>query len=233
MSDDYYTREDNISSLKFRLTLFFVFFFLAIIGVFIVTSVLQVNTVTRFIGSQLGIPAVQRVSGIIDGDRFEALSKSLDPGDPYYEGKRQEMLLIKEEFNVLYLYTMAPYTDTVYRFIIDGSAPPEDTENFSPLGSEEDISEYGSAFEDTMREKDIRVDRLEQNEDWGNIISVYAPILNSSGDSVGIIGCDLEADAIINWIRSQVLWQVAVVGAFVLLGLAVYLSLIRKINQID
>lgn len=230
MSNDY-TQGSGANSLKFQLTLFFVFFFLAVIGVFIVTSVLQINTVTHFIGSQLGIPAVRRVSGIIDGDRFETLSKSLDPGDPYYVRTREEMLRIKEELNVLYLYTMAPYTDTVYRFIIDGSAPPEDTENFSPIGSEEDISDYGSAFRDTIWEKAIQVDTLEQNETWGNLIAVYAPILNSSGDLVGIIGCDLAADVIIQWIRSQILWQVAVVGVFILLGLVVYLLLIRKINR--
>jgi sensor histidine kinase regulating citrate/malate metabolism len=48
---------------------------------------------------------------------------------------------------------------------------------------------------------------------------------------VGIIGCDLEADTIISWIRSQVFWQVAVVGVFILLGLAVYLFLITRINR--
>jgi sensor histidine kinase regulating citrate/malate metabolism len=49
---------------------------------------------------------------------------------------------------------------------------------------------------------------------------------------VGIIGCDLEADSIISWIRTQIIWQIGVVVIFLLVGLIVYISLIRRINRI-
>jgi methyl-accepting chemotaxis protein len=230
-SDKYEERERNIGSLKFRLTLFFIFFFIAIFAVFIITSVLQVNTVTRFICARLALPTVQKVSDIINGDDFEALSKSLDPGDPYYETMRLRMLAIKRDIDCLYLYTMAPVTDTLYRFIIDGSAPPDDEENFSPLGAEEDVSGYDPAFFRTMQTQTTQLGPIDRDENWGTLISSYAPILNSAGETVGIIGCDLEADSITAWVRVQVLWQVGVVTVFVVLGLMVYLSLLRKINQ--
>jgi methyl-accepting chemotaxis protein len=224
--------EEDVSSLKFWITLFFIFFFIAIFGVFIVSSVLQVNTVTRFVCSQLALPTVNRVAEIIDGDAFEALSLSLDGEDPYYETVRSRMLEIKQQVNCLYLYTMAPVTDEMYRFIIDGSAPPDDEENFSPLGAEEDVSEYDRAFLTTMRTKTLQLGEIDQNETWGSLISVYAPILNSKGEAVGIIGCDLAADSIIEWIRTQVAGQIVVVLAVDLLGLFVYLLLQRKINRL-
>jgi methyl-accepting chemotaxis protein len=218
-------------SLKFRLTLFFIFFFVAIFAVFIITSVLQVNSVTRFICSQLGLPTVEQVQSLIDGDAFDALAKSLDEQDPYYEETRLKMLEIKERVNCLYLYTMAPKDESAWYFIIDGSAPPEDEENFSPLGSEEDISAYEPAFFDTINTQSIQLGRVDRTEDWGTVISTYGPIFNSSGKMVGLIGCDLEGDSVAAWIRTQVFWQLGVVVLFVIFALTVYILLLKKINR--
>jgi methyl-accepting chemotaxis protein len=220
------------ANLKFRLTLFFIFFFVAIFGVFIITSVLQVNSVTRYICSQLGQPTVEQVQALIDGDAFEALADSLDEEDPYYEEARLQMLEIKERVNCIYLYTMAPKDDTTWRFIIDGSTTPEDEENFSPLGSEEDISGYESAFFETINRQSIQLGQVDRTEDWGTVISTYGPIFNSAGKMVGLIGCDLEGDSVAAWIRTQVFWQLGVVVLFIAAALSVYLLLIRKINRI-
>jgi methyl-accepting chemotaxis protein len=229
--EDHELKEKNISSLKFRVTLFFVFFFMAIIGVFIITSVLQVNSVTRYICSQLGQPTVEQVQALVDGDAFEALVNSLDEDDPYYEKARLQMLEIKERVNCLYLYTMAPMDETIWRYIIDGSAPPDDEVHFSPLGSEEDVSVWDEAFFATIQAKTIQLGSVDYQEDWGTVVSTYGPIFNSSGELVGIVGCDLAGDSIAAWIRTQVFWQLGVVTAFVVLGLIVYLTLLRKINR--
>ncbi|MDR2068398.1 MAG: hypothetical protein LBP71_00840 [Spirochaetaceae bacterium] len=225
-------RRQRIATFKFRITLFVIFFFIAVFGVFVITSVLQISAVTRFICSRIGLPMVDKVSALIDGDAFEALSKSLDPQDPYYTATRLKILEIKQTVNCRYLYTMAPVTASVFRYIIDGSSTPDDEENFSPLGTEEDVSAYDSAFFATLRTKKIQLGVIDINETWGNLISVYAPILNSRGDLVGIIGCDLEADSIIAWIRTQVLWQLGVVFIFAILALSVYFSLVKQLNQI-
>jgi methyl-accepting chemotaxis protein len=232
MSNEFENRRQMIASVKFRITLFVLFFFIAIFGVFVITSVLQISTVTRFVCSRIGQPAVEQVIKFIDGDAFEALSRSLDPQDPYYEEIRKKMLEIKQTINCRFLYTMAPVNTSVYRYIIDGSTTPDDRENFSPLGTEEDISAYDNAFFVTLRTKNIQLGSIDLNETWGNLISVYAPILNSRGDAVGIIGCDLDADPIIAWIKTQVLWQLGVVLIFSLLVLAIYLSLIKRINRL-
>jgi methyl-accepting chemotaxis protein len=220
------------SGLKFRLTLFFIFFFFAIFAVFIITSVLQVNSVTRYICSQLGLPTVEQVRSLIDGNAFEALAASLDKNDPYYEETRLRMWEIKQKANCLYLYTMAPKDESTWRFIIDGSAPPEDEENFSPLGSEEDISGYEAAFFAAINTRSVQLGQVDRTRDWGTVISTYGPIFNSSGKMVGLIGCDLEGDSVAAWIRTQVFWQLGVVVLFVIAALTVYILLIKKINRI-
>jgi methyl-accepting chemotaxis protein len=233
MSDKYEIRERTITNLKFRITLFFLFFFIAIFAVFIITSVLEVNTVVHFVGSRLAVPAVEQAARMIDGDAFEALSASLDKNDPYYETTRLELLELKERIGCVYLFTMAPVTElngSIYRYIIDGSAPPDDREKFSPLGSEEDISLWEPVFKEAVLNRAVVLGSIDRQERWGQLISAYSPILNSKNAVVGIIGCDLDADAIIAWIRNRVFWQLGIVAAFTGVGLAVYLGLIKRIN---
>ncbi|MDR0451552.1 MAG: hypothetical protein LBH15_00750 [Treponema sp.] len=227
---DFETGERHVVALKFRVTLFFIMFFMAIIGVFIITSVLQVSAVTRFVCARLALPLVNQTAELIDGDAFEALAKSLNPLDPYYREIQRRMLDIKTRGNCRYLYTMVPVDAEMARYVIDGSAPPEDEENFSPIGTDEEITD--EAFIRVVQTKTIQWGAINRTEEFGDLMTVYGPILNSSGDLVGVIGCDLEADAIVAWIQTQVLWQLAVVGVFVILGLAVYLSLVKSLNTL-
>jgi methyl-accepting chemotaxis protein len=192
--------------------------------------VLQVSAVTRYLCSQIALPAVERAQEMVDGDSFEALSESQDKDDPYYENTRLELLELKESVNCQYLYTMAPVEGSLFRYIIDGSVPP-DEEGFSDLGDEEDIGLWDAEAVEAFSTKTSKMGTIDQSEEWGASISAYGPILNSSGEAVGIIGCDLDATEIMQWIRTQVLWQRGIVLATVLLGLVVYVSLLRRITR--
>jgi methyl-accepting chemotaxis protein len=228
--DRYEEQEKNKSVLKLRITFFFVFFLVAVFAVFIITSVLQVSTVTRYICSQLALPTVQKALEIIDPDSFKKLAETLDGEDPYYEEARKALLELKEESNVLYLYTMAPEDENVYRYIIDGSGPPED-EDFSALGDLEDISEWDGAALATGRTKSTQMGTLDKSDLWDYTISAYEPILTKSGEFVGLIGCDIDASGIVSWIRTQVLWQLGIVVLLTAVGLVVYLTLIHRVNR--
>jgi hypothetical protein len=217
-------------SLKTQFTLFFVFFVIAIYAVVLVITFQQITGITKTISSELGIPIVEEVAARIDGDAFEALSRSLDPADPYYEKARLELLALKEETNCIYLYTMAPAEGNVFRYIIDGSAPPEDAKHFSPLGSEEDISNYVKPVVRAMETKATQTSSIDFNAQWGWTISTYAPILNSWGKAVGFAGCDFRAD-IYTSLWSQILVELIVSGGFVILGFAAYLYLVNGVDK--
>jgi methyl-accepting chemotaxis protein len=232
MSDKYEARERTIASLKFRITLMFVFFLTAIFAVFVITSAMEANTVITFFGTRLALPAVEKVQALIDGDRFEALSISLDDTDPYYEEIRRQLEFIKSNAGCKNLYTMTPVNDKIYRFIIDGSAPPDDEENFSPIGSEEDVSDYEPAFFETAWKKEVLLGSMQQSDLWGHLICAYGPIVNSQGKVVGVIGSDLDASSIVAWIRSRIFWQLGIIVIFIAFGLIVYLRLLRKLDRI-
>jgi hypothetical protein len=220
-------------SLKIQFTLFFLLFVIALYAVIIITTMQQLNGITETISAQLGLPIVKEAAALIDGDAFERLSKSLDPADPYYDSLRRRMLALKEESLCLYLYTMAPSSEaeTVYRYIVDGSAIPEDREHFSPLGMEEDIRSYRKYALDTMETQKPQISGIDYTSHWGWVITTYMPIINSSGVSVGFVGCDIRAENVYKGLWSRIIQQLMISSIFVFLGLVAYLYMVNGVNK--
>ncbi|MDR3200084.1 MAG: hybrid sensor histidine kinase/response regulator, partial [Spirochaetales bacterium] len=218
-------------SLKLRFTIFFILFIVAVYSVVAFTALRQIVTVTESLGAKLGFPIVDKASEIIDGDAFEALSKSLNPRDPYYIKTQRELFAIKKDSQALYLYTMAPVEGAVFRYIIDGSGPIDDSDGFSPLGTEEDITSYIGPVLKALETRIYQVSSLDYSSEWGWLVTVYKPILNSSGKAVGIIGCDFVPEDLYTLLWSQIVTELIVAGVFALLGLAAYLYLVNGINK--
>jgi methyl-accepting chemotaxis protein len=205
-------------SLKVR---FLIFFILFVIGLLVLTTALNIFEtigITTSIFAEQGIVIVQQAQEMVDGDQFEALVSSLDEEDPYYDDTRLRLLELKQNTAAIYLYTMAPVQGPVYQYIIDGSALPEDEENFSPLGTEEDTSDYDSAFLKTWQTRQVQASSLMFQGDWGWLVSVYAPIFNSQGTMVGIIGCDFEAHRLFAGLRREIIRQILLDLALIVLG---------------
>ncbi|MDR1728885.1 MAG: response regulator [Acidobacteriota bacterium] len=215
-------------SLKRRFALLFIVFVVAILSMMVFTTVQQISTVARIIGNDLSLPVARRAAAMIDGDEFERLIRDRDPSDPYYEVARQKLLKLKTETGCLYLYTMAPLTDTVHMFIVDGSVPPDDP-TFVPLGREEDVSDYEASYAKTFETKTPQTGTLDTGTHWGILVSSFVPIFNSKGDMVGVVGCDIDAESIYRAIRAQVLREILMVLVFTILGVVLYLSLVGAV----
>jgi methyl-accepting chemotaxis protein len=175
-----------------------------------------------------GTTIAEKAAGVIDGDAFEKLVQTLDEEDPFYENTRIRLFSIKEDTSSRYLYTMAPSHGTVYQYIIDGSASPDDEEEFSAMGDEQDFSD-DVAFNKCWKEKSTQVSGLLHQEDWGWLVSVYTPILNSRGTMVGIVGCDFDAEGLYNEIRAQTIHQIIVASVFLVIGFGLMFVFLRMI----
>jgi signal transduction histidine kinase/CheY-like chemotaxis protein len=219
------------SSLLIQFNLLCTFFVLAIFSIVIVTSFQQIIGVTSIVCARVGLPVTEKTASLINGDKFEELSRTLDDKDPYYEEIRLKMLELRNNVDCRYLYTMAQIEGTRYRYIIDGSGNPGE-KTFSPLGMEEDVVNYDSAFFRTMTEGVSQFGELDYQEQWGWVISTYTPILNSRGKVVGIIGCDFDAGTVYTMLRSQIIRQTILPAFFILVGLGVYISLFNGINRL-
>ena len=222
--------EKNKSSLRIRITFFFIFFLMAVFAVFIITSVLQANTLTRFLGFRYAMPAVERAMELIDADAFERLIRTMDPTDPYYVETQQRFLEIKENTNVMYLYIMAQVEGTMFMYVIDGSDVPGG-ELFSALGDLEDLAFFDRAAMRAFTTGTTLIGAIDQQDEWGSLISVYAPIINHAGEVIGLLGSDVDASEIVQWIRTQVIWQLGIVFILIVVGLVVYLGVIKLLNK--
>jgi methyl-accepting chemotaxis protein len=131
---------------------------------------------------------------------------------------------------------MAPSHGVFYRYIVDGS-DEIGGEDFSFLGDEDDTTDYDEAFGRCWETKTITYSKPANQAEWGWLVSVYAPIITSSGDIIGIIGCDFRAEKLMADIRATTIRQIVLELVFLALGLAVmvlFLRMIfRRLNTID
>jgi methyl-accepting chemotaxis protein len=217
------------NSLRFRFVVFLSFF---IIATSVITSVLGIRQMTKAVSQTFaaqGISIVEKAVSVIDGDAFEALAKSLDADDPFYEETRVQLFKIKELSGCVYLYTMAQVDKDTWHYIIDGSGEPDDPDNFSAMGDEEDTGAYDDAFRRVLTSGKTESGNLVHQEGWGWLVSIYAPIKNSAEKIVGITGCDFNGENLHNTIVENSKRQVIIGVISVLLGLALILLLLRQI----
>jgi len=217
------------NSLRFRFVVFLSFF---IIATNVITSVLGIRQMTKAVSQTFadqGISIVEKAVSVIDGNAFEALAKSLDADDPFYEETRVQLFKIKQLSGCVYLYTMAQVEKDTWQYIIDGSGEPGDPDNFSAIGDQEDTDSYDDAFRRVLISGKTENGNLAHQEGWGWLISIYAPIKNSAGKIVGITGCDFNGENLHNTIVENSKRQVIIGLISVLVGLALILLLLRQI----
>ena len=223
----------TFKSLKFQ---FIVLFSVFIVALSAVTAILGIRDLSKAVEDTFamqGLAIMDRAAYIIDGDSFEALAKSLDENDPFYEETRLKLLELKKTSGSRYFYTMAPvggdFSQDQWQFIIDGSAEKDDAENFSALGEEEDTSDYDEAFKRLLVSGKTEASELEYQGEWGWLISTYTPIKNSAGEIVGIIGCDFDGNYLYNAIKTGQRQKILLGIISVILGLAMLALFLRMI----
>ena len=108
---------------------------------------------------------------------------------------------MKEASSAKYFYTMVPATDKDYMYVIDGSCDPSDEENFSPLGTLETKDNYGEPALLAMSTGKTQASKMEWQEGWGWLITVFAPIMDGR-TAIGFVAADYDASAL----RSSIQW---------------------------
>jgi len=216
-------------SLKF---LFITLFSAFIVAISVITAVMGIRQLSNAVVATFtdqGFHIVEKAASFVDGDLFEALAKSLDESDPFYEETRQHLFQLKGYTGCLYLYTMAPGRGGIWRFIIDGSAEPDDEEHFSHLGEEDDTTGYDPAFKKAYEEGVTAASALVFYEGWGWLISVYTPIRNSKDQIVGIAACDFDGQHLYSEIQDSRKTQIIFGAVSLVLGLVLLIFFMRKI----
>lgn len=142
-------------------------------------------------------------SMMIDGDRHALLASTADMDSPYFiELSDRLKAIAKIDPRISAIYTMVK-TDKpdIMKFVVDASEPIDtdgdgkisESELPAKLGEEYDASaipEMKKAFDGPIADEALNRDR------WGWWLSGYAPIHDSKGRIVGIVGLDVSAETI-------------------------------------
>ena len=123
----------------------------------------------------------------IDGDRIEGYLTTLQK-DEYYEQVENFLNASQDYSDLKYYYVYVPYEDDLV-YIWDAN----EEEGACELGDHEDYMKGGKevSFAAFRKEPEERA-LVSMDETYGFITSVVAPVYNSNGDPVALVGVDIS-----------------------------------------
>ena len=175
----------------------------------IVTIILIVLTVTGFfallsIGKlsfendrQDMLDIVKYAALGIDGDLHQQLyTRQHNLQDSVYQTILKKLRNIKNQSNSINeIYTMFLKEDNLV-FAVDGNIEPGDTGNH--LG---DLYEGTPMMSAVIRNGNAMVEEEIDSDQWGGWLSAYAPVKNKAGDTVALLGIDMQAERVLYHIK--------------------------------
>jgi methyl-accepting chemotaxis protein len=164
---------------------------------------------------------------LIDGDLHQVVEASKDMSSEEYAVIKNNLQKFMEATGVTYIYTLIKSGDGT-QFIVDADAEePED------LGSEYDmLPNMNVAFEGAAASDDEIY-----TDEWGDFLSGYAPVRNSKGEVVAIVGIDIDASRIhgeqLLIIRDAIINLVAIVILILILSFITAKRIAKPIHILD
>ncbi len=132
----------------------------------------------------------------IDGDKFEQYASTLQKDDEYEE-IQEDLNRIRQNTDVVYLYALQVISDseTIYVFDTwDEDTPPEEIGQLGGIESyNPDYEGIANALETKKTNAEFEVTEITQ---FGYNASIYAPVINSAGEAVGVVGVDIAMNDI-------------------------------------
>lgn len=139
------------------------------------------------------LSSAKAVAAAIDGDAHATLHGA-DISAMNSEAYQQIRALLRrikvgdDEFT--YVYTTIRSGEEDYFFIVDGGDP--ETGNFSPLMERYMGWKVNPTIQEAMNTEEPVVSVEPYNDDWGTFVSAFAPVTNSAGKQVAVLGIDVD-----------------------------------------
>lgn len=182
---------------KFVIAVIALIFVVALVIAFAAIRMIEKNAMDVF--HERSHLAMEQASQYMDVEKIVQLGKTLDDQDPYYIETCGILWDIRVTHGCNYVYAMLPVpgSDTDFMYILDGSAELIDgklvpTEDYSQIGDIEDITSYGVYPWMCMEEQELITSDMGYYDIWGWNTSVYFPLIDKSGRSVGFLACDYD-----------------------------------------
>lgn len=164
---------------------------------------------------------------LIDGDEHEKLTKEEHQLTDTYSDIKNKIIEFQKETGVTYIYTLVKASDNKTNFIIDA-----DEAEGAALGDE---YKYLPAMDSAFNGVAVADDEV-YKDDWGVFLSGYAPIKNSEGKVVAIVGVDIDARHILERknavIKGIVINIVFSIGLTLILAILISKKIIKPIHYL-
>ncbi|MDR3627745.1 MAG: HAMP domain-containing protein, partial [Ignavibacteriaceae bacterium] len=143
----------------------------------------------------------QSVASAINGDEFAYYDKS-NKKDQYYPVIKNMMCDAKKRTGVAFIYSMTD-AGTDYKYIATGDLPGDKV--VTNFGHMDKKSIYGPEPATTLATGEGTTSNVYYNgPEYGYLISGFAPIINSDGKIVGVVGCDVNANDVLKMVHGYI-----------------------------
>jgi len=167
----------------------------------------------------------------VNGDSLEQVIKTQNATSHYANYIRAELKRIRDLAKMKYLYTFY-FEGQKSIYAIEGG--DQNASDYSALGSlanwdTQDLANINRC----ISTKEITSSKVTFNATYGWMVSSYAPIINSKGEVVAVLGCDFDAFSLMQEIKNYRL--VIIFSGIILLFislLAVYLTMTKSLRVI-
>lgn len=183
--------------------------------------------VVKSIGYQ-ALEIAERAADLIDPNEYKLLLENGNEESPYYTQLRYEINDLREKNGILYIYTMQKLDSDTYIYVVDGQ--PLEEEDISGFGDEESIENISQEMINAFNGEKAFGD-LSNTEDWGELLSAYAPIIGQNGKVLGIVGADYQAEEIYSFINESRIFMIWIFAIILVIGLIVSYIVTRSISR--
>jgi adenylate cyclase len=216
--------------MKFRTKLILLFILMSLVtnGMLFIINSWQAGKMLRDQISSTALSIAATASAVIDGDLHSKLSNDTDQTDEAYKEIEAQLRKIRDanrrdDVQIKFVYTLMPSPkdkDTII-FGVDAEEEGPDKSLLGDIYKQKDDPRVKPTRFDINQVQPVFVE-----DQWGTWLTANSPIRSNTGDSVGVVGVDIDAKRVIGELN-----MLRTLGFFALLlsivlavALAVYFS---------
>ncbi|MFC7371094.1 methyl-accepting chemotaxis protein [Fictibacillus iocasae] len=126
----------------------------------------------------------------MDATQYETFLQDKSESKTYWE-LRKDLNQYRKETGSFYVYTMEATSDKKLRILVDGM--PKGDKNASSIGQETSSTKYEDV-ENVLTKGEVSSTPIVHDPEYGDYLSAFAPIKNSQGEIIGVLGIDINAE---------------------------------------
>ncbi len=174
------------------------------------------------------------VSQYADWNQLDELAAS-GVETQYYQEIKQVLSDVKTATDVRFLYAVIPMPeDKQVRYIAEGAKPGDKPDEIFAFNTVVDYSDFfnsdaeGAEFVTAFENGKVYDNGMYQDPNFGYLMTVFVPVLDSNGKAAAMIGVDLSADDIMKEANRLMYSLIAIAAAGILFIVVVSRFLIKR-----